>query len=241
MLYCCAACLCVCLTPAPGPRTQSSYISSPPPPFYREYVRVQDIKPVLKWSGYEIGFGGLSAAIECRRQGHDVAIYESFPELKQLGDIITFGSNAGRIFARWGDGLVTQRFRPLCLDTLAGVAPGAPARGNYIHKWDTGEVVFHQPPVPYDPQAPYFSGHRGELHEVVFKYARDDLGIPIHLGRKVEDYFENEAEAGIVLENGEKVRLFVCLFGIGSTPDWWTVRDFFQADHGTCRSLGTLS
>ena len=47
------------------------------------------------------GFGGLCAAIECHRQGHDVQIFESFKELKVLGDIISFGSNAGRIFRRW--------------------------------------------------------------------------------------------------------------------------------------------
>jgi NADPH-dependent 2,4-dienoyl-CoA reductase/sulfur reductase-like enzyme len=47
------------------------------------------------------GFGGLCAAIECHRQGHDVEVYESFKELRVLGDIISFGSNAGRIFRRW--------------------------------------------------------------------------------------------------------------------------------------------
>lgn len=47
------------------------------------------------------GFGGLTAAIECHRHGHDVVIYESFPELKVLGDIISFGANGGRIFYRW--------------------------------------------------------------------------------------------------------------------------------------------
>lgn len=149
------------------------------------------------------GFGGLAAAIECRRQGHDVELYEAFPELKTLGDIITFGSNAGRIFARWGNGAVTDKFRPLCIDTYSS------GYGFNIHKWDTGEIVYNQPSMPYNTEAPYFSGHRGELHEVVFHYARDDLGIPIHLGRKIEKYFENDQEAGIVLENGEKV-CFAC-------------------------------
>lgn len=145
------------------------------------------------------GFGGLTAAIECHRQGHDVEIYESFPELKVLGDIISFGSNAGRIFHRWGDGEVVSRLRPLCIDIQE--------YGFRIHKWDTGEVVYHQKRPPPSPDAPVLNGHRGELHEVIFKYARDDLGIPIHLGQRVSEYFEDETSAGIVLKDGQKVSL----------------------------------
>lgn len=145
------------------------------------------------------GFGGLAAAIECHGQGHEVEIFESFAELKQLGDIITFGSNAGRIFGRWGNGAVTDKFRPLSIDTFSS------GYGFNIHKYDTGEIVLNQPSMPWNNEAPYFSGHRGEFHEVVFRYAKDDLAIPIQLGRKIEKYFEDDREAGIILENGERV------------------------------------
>lgn len=76
--------------------------------------------------------------------------------------------------------------------------------GFKIHKYDTGEVVSHQKTPPGDPTTPNFNGHRGELHEIVFEYAKE-LGIPIHLGKKVVQYFEDEKEAGIELEGGEKV------------------------------------
>ncbi|KAM7213773.1 6-hydroxynicotinate 3-monooxygenase [Rhypophila decipiens] len=144
------------------------------------------------------GFGGLTAAIECHRKGHDVSIYENFPELKTLGDIISFGKNAGRIFTRWGkDKEIAKKLRSMCIDLSK--------YGFRIHKYDTGEVVYHQPPPPRDDDAPVFNGHRGELHEVVFNYAREELGIPIHLGQAVEEYFEDENQAGIVLKSGEKV------------------------------------
>jgi 2-polyprenyl-6-methoxyphenol hydroxylase-like FAD-dependent oxidoreductase len=143
------------------------------------------------------GFGGLTAAIEARRQGHDVEIYESFPELKVLGDIISFGSNAGRIFHRWEEGKVSKQ--------LAAVSINLTEYGFRIHKYDTGEVVFHQKTPPPPEDAPRYNGHRGELHEIVFNYARDELGIPIHLGNPVLEYFEDEDKAGIVLQNGEKV------------------------------------
>jgi len=50
--------------------------------------------------------------------------------------------------------------------------------GFNIHKYDTGEIVINQKTPEYSVEAPNFNGHRGELHEVVFNYAKDDLGIP---------------------------------------------------------------
>ncbi|CAL5874807.1 uncharacterized protein PFLUO_LOCUS9109 [Penicillium psychrofluorescens] len=142
------------------------------------------------------GFGGLTAAIECHRQGHNVEIYESFPELKSLGDIISFGPNAGRIFRRWSNGAVVDRMTPLSINLEN--------HGFKIHKW-TGELVHTQLAHKPNPEAPVFNGHRGELHTVVFNHAKDDLGIPIHLGQRVTKYFEDETQAGIVFENGNKV------------------------------------
>ncbi|KAK3381043.1 hypothetical protein B0H63DRAFT_195805 [Podospora didyma] len=143
------------------------------------------------------GFGGLTAAIECHLKGHTVSIYENFPALKTLGDIISFGANGGRIFHRWDEGRISKRLRELSIDLSE--------YGFRIHKYDTGEVVYHQRNPPANPETPIFNGHRGELHEVVFNYARDKLGIPIHLDQWVEEYFETPEEAGIVLKSGEKV------------------------------------
>lgn len=88
--------------------------------------------------------------------------------------------------------------RPLCINLEN--------HGFKIHKW-TGELVHTQPPHPADPEAPVFNGHRGELHTVVFNYAKNELGIPIHLGQRVTKYFEDENQAGIILDSGERVRL----------------------------------
>jgi len=77
--------------------------------------------------------------------------------------------------------------------------------GFKIHKYDTGEVVAHQKgPPTVDESAPVFNGHRGELHEIVFEYARE-LGIEIKLERKAVGYFEDEDAAGVEFEDGEKV------------------------------------
>ncbi|KAK8080888.1 hypothetical protein PG997_008706 [Apiospora hydei] len=142
------------------------------------------------------GFGGLGAAIECHRNGHDVEIYEQFDELKSLGDIISFGPNAGRIFHRWGIDLRAYGFN--------------------IHKYDTGEIVINQRTPEYDRTAPNFNGHRGELHAVVYEHATVELGIPIHLGNKIRTYFEEEGKAGIILENGEKGDVVLAADGVRS-------------------------
>lgn len=127
------------------------------------------------------------------RQSHH---FSCVAELKALGDIISFGPNAGRIFRRWSNGRITDRMRPLSIDLTN--------HGFKIHKW-TGELVYTQPTPQMDPEAPVFNGHRGELHTTVFNYAQDELGIPIHLGQRVTKYFEDDNEAGIILDNGERV------------------------------------
>jgi 2-polyprenyl-6-methoxyphenol hydroxylase-like FAD-dependent oxidoreductase len=143
------------------------------------------------------GFGGLAAAIECHRQGHEVEIYEAFPELKVLGDIISFGPNAGRIFYRWSNGDVSKRLRALSIN-LANY-------GFNIHKFDTGEIVVNQKTPSYPEEYANYNGHRGELHQVIFDYASKELGIPIHLNNRIEEYFEEDGVAGIVLADGQKV------------------------------------
>lgn len=130
-----------------------------------------------------------------------------------MGDIISFGPNAGRIFRRWSDGAIAERLRPLSINLEN--------HGFNIHKW-TGELVHTQPPHKYDPTAPVFNGHRGELHTIVFNYAKNELGIPIHLGQRATEYFEDENQAGIVLESGEKVSSaypLLCAHGGGADID----------------------
>jgi 2-polyprenyl-6-methoxyphenol hydroxylase-like FAD-dependent oxidoreductase len=142
------------------------------------------------------GFGGLTAAIECIRHGHSPVVYESFPSLKILGDIISFGPNAGRIFARWDDGEIVRAMRKISIDLTA--------YGFNIHKWDTGEIVINQKSPPKNDAAPVFNGHRGELHEIVFNYAKK-LGVEIVLDSRVENYWETESAAGITLADGTHV------------------------------------
>ncbi|KAF2093557.1 salicylate hydroxylase [Rhizodiscina lignyota] len=136
------------------------------------------------------GFAGLTAAIECIRKGHSVTLLESFKELKPLGDVISFGSNAGRIFMRWPG--IEQKLDRIChnSDRLRF----------YTYK---GEHICDQ---VWDDDVKYgkrFNGHRGQIHEILFDYAQE-VGVKIRLGFKVSEYFETDDEAGVIC-NGERI------------------------------------
>ncbi|KAB2568589.1 Asperlicin C monooxygenase, partial [Lasiodiplodia theobromae] len=135
------------------------------------------------------GFAGLTAAIECVRHGHSVTVLESFTELKPLGDIISFGHNAGRVFRRWPG--VEAALDPLCHRSKELV----------FNRWD-GEHVLTQVWEEEELEragGKKFNGQRGEIHGVVWEYAVS-LGVEIRLGERVVEYFEDEREAGVVVE-----------------------------------------
>lgn len=153
-----------------------------------EYARLppSGIKVIIVGAG----FGGLTAAIECHRKGHSVILLEKFPELKPLGDIISFSSNSGRIFQRW-EGIEEE------LDPISHKSDGI----NFMD-WH-GTFITRQ---TWEKEVSYgkkINGHRGEIHKIVFNHAKA-RGIDIRLGQNVIDYFETDDEAGVVA-NGVKV------------------------------------
>jgi 2-polyprenyl-6-methoxyphenol hydroxylase-like FAD-dependent oxidoreductase len=146
------------------------------------------------------GFAGLTAAIECRKRGASVILFEGNSTRRQLGDIISFGSNSGRIFGNWAG--VPEKLDPLCHHS-----DGLDFRAfddDFLCRqvWETEESWGKK-----------FNGHRGEIHEVVWNYAME-VGVEIRLGSKVSEYFETETEAGIVV-NGERIAGDVVLAGDG--------------------------
>lgn len=138
------------------------------------------------------GFAGITAAIEARRKGHEAIILESFRDLKvQLGDIISFGSNSGRIFQRWPG--VPEKLDPICHVSKCLKYRTWDGDDIYTQWWGTEEENFGK----------RYNGHRGEIHKIIYDHAISQ-GVDIRLGQKVTEYFENEQEAGVV-SNGERV------------------------------------
>ncbi|KIV77052.1 hypothetical protein PV11_08888 [Exophiala sideris] len=136
------------------------------------------------------GFGGLCAAIECNRKGHEVIILEKVKQLKPLGDVISFSSNSGHIFERW-EGVVDE------LDPIVHKSTGLD-----FHDW-MGNFATRQEWGDEKQWGRRINGHRGQIHDVVYQHAKA-RGVDIRLGQTVTDYFETDTEAGVV-SNGEKL------------------------------------
>ncbi|CAK7235671.1 hypothetical protein SCUCBS95973_009346 [Sporothrix curviconia] len=134
------------------------------------------------------GFAGLSAAIECHRQGHTVTVLEKFPERKELGDIISFGQNASRIFRRWPG--VAAKIEPL----------SHRANSLQIRTWDGHPLLTQRWEAERQKWGTRYDGHRGELHGVMLAHAEQDLGIDIRLGHRVVQYHETAEGASVEVE-----------------------------------------
>lgn len=140
------------------------------------------------------GFAGLAAAIECDRKGHSVTLLEkcsSLDEISPIGDIISFDPNGSRAFERWPG--VVDAMMPACI------------KRDYwdLHHWQTGEVVSRQSFANERAWGRRLSGHRGEMHRIIYDHAVA-RGLNIRLGKRVTDYFETDEHAGVVVD-GEKL------------------------------------
>ncbi|ERS96736.1 hypothetical protein HMPREF1624_06945 [Sporothrix schenckii ATCC 58251] len=134
------------------------------------------------------GFAGLTAAIECHRQGHTVTVLEKFPVRKELGDIISFGQNSSRIFRRWPG--VAERIEPL----------SHRANSLQIKTFDGHPLLRQEWAEEKQLWGTRYDGHRGELHGVMLDYAEQDLGIDIRLGHRVVQYHETADAAAVDVE-----------------------------------------
>ncbi|CAK7222045.1 hypothetical protein SBRCBS47491_004734 [Sporothrix bragantina] len=138
-----------------------------------------------------LGLGGLTAAIECHRKGHNVIAIDQQKELRPIGDSIGIANNAASIVQRWADGEVDRRLQKVIAhpDIMA------------IHD-SRGELLVNSDLAGYGRGHGY-PAHRGDLAMAFYEYAKE-LGVEFRLGHRVLEYFETETEAGVVLD-GERV------------------------------------
>ncbi|KIX08528.1 uncharacterized protein Z518_03184 [Rhinocladiella mackenziei CBS 650.93] len=141
-----------------------------------------------------LGYAGVTAAIECHRKGHKVAIYEQTHGVSTLGDMIGLSPNSAKIIAKWDNGKIHEQIIPHAGQYIE----------NNIYRHDTGEVLYRQPMAGYSSFQGYLAP-RPLLMKLFVDHCRK-LGIPVFFGQRVTEVFEDENEAGIILQ-GTKTRI----------------------------------
>lgn len=105
------------------------------------------------------GIAGLSAAISCRRAGHDVRIYERSALNNELGAAIHVPPNASRFLLAWGLDPVKARF-VTCQRTWR-------AQGTTLVKFHEGDESY----ITEKFGSPWYFAHRVDLHEEMKRLA----------------------------------------------------------------------
>jgi salicylate hydroxylase len=126
------------------------------------------------------GIAGFSAAISCRRAGHDVHIYERSALNNELGAAIHVCPNASRGLLAWGLDPVKARFVTCKRSYRANAAT--------LQKFHESEESYIEPTFG----APWFLSHRVDLHDELKRLAtqKEGEGKPavVHLKSEVARY-----------------------------------------------------
>ncbi|MGE3934220.1 MAG: FAD-dependent monooxygenase [Rhodospirillaceae bacterium] len=133
------------------------------------------------------GIGGLAAAANLMKAGHDVTIYEQAPVLSEVGAGIQLSANAMHVLIHLGLGPEIAR---------VGVQPGA-----YVFKlFDTAEEI-QRFALSADHErlhgAPYYQLHRADLHDMLAATARALKPDVVQLNRRAVGF--EETGAGVTL------------------------------------------
>ncbi|KAL6250173.1 hypothetical protein RBB50_002474 [Rhinocladiella similis] len=123
------------------------------------------------------GVAGLSAAIALKRDGHNVAIYESTPVLSEVGAGIQVPPNSTRILYSWG------------LEEAMRKSSAVP-KNLFWRRWENGKTIAHTKLNPQFEEwfgVPYHVTHRAHLHAVLHQKTVE-LGVPIKLATRIERY-----------------------------------------------------
>jgi 2-polyprenyl-6-methoxyphenol hydroxylase-like FAD-dependent oxidoreductase len=167
------------------------------------------------------GPGGLVAALQLHRRGHDVTVFESVPAIRPLGVGINLLPHAVRELALLG------------LDPAISAAAIATAELSYYNK--LGQLVWNEPRgIAAGYRWPQYSIHRGRLQMLLFeavlaRLGRDRVRIGHHLAG-----FEQDADGVTAYfadrSTGERVGEARCDVLIGADGIHSVVRRTFYPD-----------
>lgn len=141
------------------------------------------------------GIGGMTAALALLRAGVSVAVYEKAPELGEVGAGLSLGPNATKVLLALGLG-----------PALAKVcnSPEKLCAKHYL----TGEVIYVEDAVNHLSTygAPYYQGHRADIHACLVDAVKAYGGDIIRLNQDFVGFEQDAAGVTAVFADGKRVR-----------------------------------
>ncbi|KAH6972374.1 MAK1-like monooxygenase [Ilyonectria sp. MPI-CAGE-AT-0026] len=139
------------------------------------------------------GFGGLTAAIECRLRGMKATIVETYPTSLAYGDIIDFFPNGGRIIESWANGRIGRDLMKICIN-----------QGDKFKYCKPDGTLFWEEDWILEPHHYWrqYAGHRGQMHKVILDYA-EEVGVQFEFGESVVQYIDDK-KPGVETASGKK-------------------------------------
>ncbi|KAF2746385.1 FAD/NAD(P)-binding domain-containing protein [Sporormia fimetaria CBS 119925] len=161
------------------------------------------------------GLGGLTAALECKRKGHNVTVFERNATINTAGDMYFMGLSATRFFKHWPD--MAKRYYEISLHNC------------WIETFQHNGNRMFAPALARErlraQGAPEGSPPPGifQMRPLVYKMFVDEVekqGIPIHYNHRVVDYFEDESrqKGGVITADGKRheADVVIAADGVGS-------------------------
>jgi len=140
------------------------------------------------------GFAGLTAAIECKLRGMEPVVVEAYSGPSQMGDLLDFVRNAGRVFESWDNGNVARRMG------ATGVN-----KAKDLEFYNADDDFLRSDPWPQGSDFLYvYAGHRGTFHRIVYEYAVE-IGVELQVNKRVVQYLDDDNERGVIVAGGERI------------------------------------
>ncbi|WP_171122257.1 MULTISPECIES: FAD-dependent monooxygenase [unclassified Ruegeria] len=135
------------------------------------------------------GIGGLASALALRQRGADVTVLEQAPALTEVGAGLQISANGVTVLRALG---------------IAGksLEIGQLSQGTTLRDYRNGRVISH---LPGPASGPTYYFHRADLLDILHSEAVR-AGVRIRLGARVSSVTKHQAEAEVVLNDGERLR-----------------------------------
>jgi len=142
------------------------------------------------------GIGGLTAAANLLKAGHDVTIFEQAPELSEVGAGLQLSANATHVLQHIGLAPALAK---------VGVRPD----GYVFRLYDSGEEIQRFSLSDEHEKlhgAPYYQVHRADIHALLAATVRGLKTNTIRLNSRVIGFEESSAGIGLRLADGTNVQ-----------------------------------